>query len=102
MPAILANADLFVWPAEREAIGMALLEAAAAGLPVVAAETDGVPAVVAHGETGLLAPAGDAGAFADCLRALLADPDRRREMGAAARKRVLARHDIARAAAALA
>ena len=102
LPAILANADLFVWPAEREAIGMALLEAAAAGLPVVAADTDGVPAVVAHGETGLLAPAGDAGAFADCLRALLADPDRRREMGAAARKRVLARHDIARAAAALA
>ncbi len=102
LPAILANADLFVWPAEREAIGMALLEAAAAGLPVVAARTDGVPAVVAHGETGLLAPAGDADAFARCLRALLTDPDRRREMGAAARARVLARHDIAQAAAALA
>ena len=102
LPAILANADLFVWPAEREAIGMALLEAAAAGLPVVAAETDGVPAVVAHGETGLLAPAGDASAFARCLRALLTDPARRREMGRAARRRALARHDIARAALALA
>ena len=102
LPAILANADLFVWPAEREAIGMALLEAAAAGLPVVAAETDGVPAVVAHGETGLLAPAGDADAFGRCLRALLTDPARRRAMGAAARKRVLARHDIVHAAAVLA
>ena len=102
LPAILANADLFVWPAEREAIGLALLEAAAAGLPVVAAETDGVPAVVAHGETGLLAPPGDTGAFAGCLRALLTDPARRRAMGAAARKRVLARHDIVHAAAVLA
>ena len=101
LPAILANADLFVWPAEREAIGLALLEAAAAGLPVVAARTGGVPAVVAHGETGLLAPPGDAGAFARCLRALLTDPARRRAMGAAARKRVLARHDIAHAAAVL-
>ena len=102
LPAILAGADLFVWPAAREAIGMALLEAAAAGLPVVASATGGVPAVVAHGETGLLAPAGDAAAFADCLRALLADPRRRRAMGRAARRRVLARHDIAQAAAALA
>ena len=102
LPAILAGADLFVWPAAREAIGMALLEAAAAGLPVVASATGGVPAVVAHGETGLLAPAGDAAAFAGCLRALLADPGRRRAMGRAARRRVLARHDIAQAAAALA
>ena len=98
----LAGADLFVWPAEREALGMAMLEAAAAGLPVVAARTDGVPAVVAHGETGLLAPPGDATAFAACLRALLTDPARRRAMGAAARARVLARHDIADAARLLA
>ena len=102
LPAILAQADMFVWPAEREAIGMAMLEAAAAGLPVVAAATDGVPAVVAHGETGLLAPAGDTAAFADCLRALLRNPERRRAMGRAARARVLARHDIAQAVAALA
>ena len=96
------SADLFVWPAEREALGMAMLEAAAAGLPVVAARTDGVPAVVAHGETGLLAQPGDAAAFAACLRALLTDPARRRAMGAAARARVLARHDIADAARLLA
>ena len=102
LPAILAKADVFVWPAEREAIGMAMLEAAAAGLPVVAAATDGVPAVVAHGETGLLAPPGDTAAFADCLRALLRDAARRRVMGGAARARVLAQHDIAQAAAALA
>ncbi len=102
LPAILASADLFVWPAEREAIGMAMLEAAAAGLPVVAAATDGVPAVVAHGETGLLAVPGDVGAFAGCLRALLTDPARRRAMGRAARARVLARHDITQAAAVLA
>ncbi len=102
LPAVLESADIFVWPAEREAIGLALLEGAAAGLPVVAAKTDGVPAVVVHGETGLLAPPGDAAAFARCLRALLTDPARRRAMGAAARRRVLARHDIAQAAAVLA
>ena len=76
---------------------MALIEAGAAGLPVVAGSSPGVAGIVAHGETGLLVPQGDAGAFAAAVRALL-DSGRRAAFGQAARRRALARHDIAAAA----
>lgn len=91
-------ADLYVWPAIKEAWGMALLEAQASGLPVVAGRSGGVPAVVADGETGLLAPEGDAEAFAAALAALLDDPQRRQAMGRAAMERARRDHDIAGAA----
>jgi len=94
-------ADLYVWPAIKEAWGMALLEAQAAGLPVVAGRSGGVPAIVADGETGLLAPEGDAAAFADCVAALLADPSRREAMGRAAMQKAEREHDIGTAAATL-
>ena len=81
---IYAACDLMVWPAVNEAYGMALLEAQAAGLPVVAGNVRGVPEVVQHEHTGLLAPAGDEVALAACVRALLTAPERRRAMGDAA------------------
>lgn len=105
MPAMLAAADLLVWPAVNEAFGMALLEAQAAGLPVVAGaaggEGGGVAEIVQDGETGVLVPVGDAASFADAVARLLDDPARRQAMGDAARARILARHDIAAAAATL-
>jgi glycosyltransferase involved in cell wall biosynthesis len=99
--ALYRAADVYVWPAVKEAYGVALLEAQAAGLPVVAGRSGGVGAVVAEGETGLLAPAGDASAFAAALRLLLCDPDRRTQMGAAAMRRAAREHDISGAAALL-
>jgi glycosyltransferase involved in cell wall biosynthesis len=84
IPETIAAADLLVWPALREAWGMALLEAQAAGLPVIAGRAGGVPSIVADGRTGLLTPEGDAVALADAIAALLDDPDRRRAMGRAA------------------
>ena len=66
-------ADLCVWPAINEAYGMALLEAQAAGLPVVAGASGGVPSIVEAGITGLLTPPGDAKAFAP--RAAKSDRD---------------------------
>ncbi|GHD39357.1 glycosyl transferase family 1 [Thalassobaculum fulvum] len=98
---LYAAADLLVWPAIQEAYGMALLEAQAAGLPVLAGAAGGVPDIVRDGTTGLLVPEGDAAAFAAALRALLDDPDRRRAMGGAARRTVLAEHTLAGAAATL-
>lgn len=77
-------ADLCAWPAVNEAYGMAMLEAQAAGLPVVSCATRGVPDVVEHGRTGLLAPAGDETAFAAQVRELLLDAGRRARMGEAA------------------
>jgi glycosyltransferase involved in cell wall biosynthesis len=94
-------ADLYLWPAVKEAWGMAFLEAQAAGLPVVAGRSGGVPAVVADGESGLLAPEGDAFAFATAIRQLLLDPERRVAMGEAAARRIVREHDIAAAAAVL-
>lgn len=87
-PATLATAyaacDLLVWPAINEAYGMALLEAQAAGLPVVAGRTGGVPDVVRDGVTGLLPPVGDEAAFAAAVESLLADPVRRAAFAAEA------------------
>ncbi|MGB0696703.1 MAG: glycosyltransferase family 4 protein [Rhodospirillaceae bacterium] len=89
---LYAACDLMVWPAVNEAYGMALLEAQACGLPVLAGRVGGVPGVVADGETGILTPAGDAEAFTDALASLLKDPLQRKRLGLAARKRVFAQH----------
>jgi glycosyltransferase involved in cell wall biosynthesis len=102
LPALYAGADLYLWPAINEAYGMAFLEAQAAGLPVVAGRTGGVPAVVADGVTGLLAPVGDANAFASAVARLLEAPAERARLAAAARSRIAAHHDERAAARALA
>jgi len=96
--ALYAAADLFVWPAIGEAYGMALLEAQASGLPAVAGASGGVGQVLASEVSGLLAPAGNAAAFAAAVRRLIEAPDERQRMAAAARARVAAEHDIAGAA----
>jgi glycosyltransferase involved in cell wall biosynthesis len=98
----LAAADLFVWPAVNEAFGMALLEAQASGLAVVAGKDGGVADVIADGRTGLLVPVGDADAFAVAVRALIDDPARRAMFGAAAREKVRREHDLPAAARRLA
>ena len=78
---VLAASDLCAWPAVNEAYGMALLEAEAAGVPVVSCKTRGVPDVVLDGRTGVLVPYGDEEAFAAAVRALLTDAERRRTLG---------------------
>ncbi|MEK0083441.1 glycosyltransferase family 4 protein [Benzoatithermus flavus] len=98
---LLAACDLCVWPACNEAYGMALLEAQAAGLPVVAGAEGGVSDIVVDGSTGILVRPRDPLAFADAVRTLLDDPERRRVMGLAARAHVTARHDVAAARARL-
>lgn len=82
--AVYAAADLCVWPAVNEAYGMAMLEAQAAGIPVVSCATRGVPDVVEHGRTGLLAPCGDEAALSALVRDLLVDAAKRARLGAAA------------------
>jgi glycosyltransferase involved in cell wall biosynthesis len=77
---------------------MALLEGQAAGLPVLAGASGGVAGIVADGVTGRLVTPGAVAAFACALAELLAQPERRRALGAAAALRVAAEHDIAAAA----
>ncbi len=91
---LLASSDLYLWPAVREAYGLAFLEAQAAGLPVVAGAGIGVADAVRHGETGLIV--GDAEHISDeaafvadlaaAAHGLLADQNRRHAMAAAARR----------------
>ena len=98
---LYAVADLYVWPAVKEAWGVALLEAQAAGLPAIAGWNPGVAGIVEDGTTGLLTPQGDADAFARAVRDLLLDGAVRAQMGAAAAARVASRHDIGAAASLL-
>ena len=76
LPDHYAAADLFVWPAVNEAFGMAILEAQATGLPVLAGEGIGVSEVVETGETGVLVPQGSGDRFAEELRRLTNDRKR--------------------------
>lgn len=80
-----AAADLMVWPAVREAYGLAMLEAQAAGLPVVAGDEGGVGEVVQDGVTGVLVPGRNPTVFAATVAGLLASPSRRQDMRRAAR-----------------
>jgi glycosyltransferase involved in cell wall biosynthesis len=84
---LLAAADVFVFPSLYEAVGIALLEAMASALPVVASRTGGIPEVVEDGVSGILVAPGDAGDLARALVALERDPERRRRLGVAARAR---------------
>ena len=88
VPEILASSHIFVLSSRSEALPVSILEAMAAGLPVVATRVGGVPELVVDGETGLLVAAGDARALADALQRLVDDPDLRVRLGAAGRARV--------------
>ncbi len=92
-----AAADIGAWPAINEAFGMAVLEAQAAGLPMVVGDRAGIRQIVDAGKTGLVVPEGDVAAFATALASLLAEPARRAEMSGAAAARVQREHDLAAA-----
>jgi glycosyltransferase involved in cell wall biosynthesis len=89
---ILAAADLFVLPSRVEGVPLALLEAMAAGTPLVAAAAGGVPSVVSDRVTGRLIPPGDADALGRAMVESLSHHERTREMAARARATVEAEH----------
>lgn len=82
-----ASADIFAFPSCTETLGLAAIEAMAAGLPVVGAGRGGVPYVVRDGETGLLFDPDAPGDLVRALRALVADAALREQMGRAGRRR---------------
>jgi glycosyltransferase involved in cell wall biosynthesis len=88
VPDLLRSMDIFVLPSYSEGVSLALLEAMAAGLPVIATAVGGLPEVVTEGENGLLIPPRDAPALAGALERLIADPAFAQHLGANARTHV--------------
>jgi glycosyltransferase involved in cell wall biosynthesis len=88
VPALLGGAGLFVLSSLTEGTSLAVLEAMATGLAVVATDVGGNGEVVADGETGILVPPGDPSRLADAILTLVADPERAIRMGQAGRRRV--------------
>jgi glycosyltransferase involved in cell wall biosynthesis len=84
----MLESDLFVLPSLSEGLSIALLEALALGMPVVATNTGGTPEVVADGQTGLLVAPRNPQALADAIVALLNDSERARQLGANGRELV--------------
>jgi glycosyltransferase involved in cell wall biosynthesis len=93
MEALYPAFDMLVLPSYREGFPRSAMEASACGIPVVATDIRGSRQVVEHDTTGLLVPVRDAEALADAIGALAIDPERRRAMGRAARKRAEAEFD---------
>ena len=88
MPSLYAAMDVLLHCAAREPFGRVVAEAMACGTPVVAVDAAGPAELVGNGTSGLLVPADDTDAMARAVVPLLRRPDRRREMGAAARERI--------------
>jgi glycosyltransferase involved in cell wall biosynthesis len=91
---LLQDAIVFALPSHAEGLPMALLEAMATGLPVLATHVGGIPEVVRHGVEGYLVEPGDVDALAMFLRVLLEDEPGRRRVAAAARQRIEASYSL--------
>lgn len=87
VPALLSAMDVFVLSSSTEGLAMTLLEAMAAGLPVVATSVGGNPEAVADGETGVIVPPGDPDAFAGAVSRVFGDPAEMARMGRAGYER---------------
>jgi colanic acid/amylovoran biosynthesis glycosyltransferase len=92
----MTQADLFLLPSILEPLGVVLLEAQAAGLPIVATETDGIPFAVVPGRSALLVPPADADALAEALCRLIDNPQTWPEMARAGRAHIEANFSIDR------
>jgi glycosyltransferase involved in cell wall biosynthesis len=96
VPELLASLDLFVSASRTESFGVAMAEALACGVPVVATATEGAREVVEDGLTGSLVPLGDVPALASAVAALLEDEGRRRRLSEHAREVASERFNLAR------
>lgn len=88
VPEILRALDVFVLSSREEGLGTSILDAMAAGVPVAATAAGGIPEVVRNGETGRLAPVGDAAALGEAILSLLESPETASNMADAAKRLV--------------
>ncbi len=88
VPAVLAAMDVFAFPSRAEAFGLVLIEAMAAGVPVVSTASDGVLDIVVDGHSGLLVPPQDVEGLTKAVLRMLREPELRRSLATAGRQRV--------------
>ncbi|HSN19646.1 MAG TPA: glycosyltransferase family 4 protein [Usitatibacter sp.] len=91
---LLARACVFVLPSHAEALPMSVLEAMAAGCPVIASAVGGIPDLIEHGVNGLLVPPGAPRVLGEALRSLLADPELAARLGREARSTIVLRYTL--------
>ena len=94
IPRLMAGADMLALPSLNEGMGRVLLEAGAAGLPVVASAVGGVPELLENGRYGLLVPPRDPDALADAIVDLAAQPERRHALACAWRDKVVPAYSL--------
>ncbi len=94
LPRWLGGLDMLVHPADMEGLGVSLLQASAAAVPIVTSRAGGLPEAVQDGVTGILCPPGDVTALAAAIDRLAGDAALRARFGAAGRARILAEFSI--------
>jgi glycosyltransferase involved in cell wall biosynthesis len=94
IPRLLREADVYVHPTLSEAFGLAVAEAMACGLPVIASRVGGIPELIEDGVSGLLVEPRDTRAIARAIDSLLSAPELRERLGRAARAKVIERFDV--------
>jgi glycosyltransferase involved in cell wall biosynthesis len=95
---VLSAIDVFVFPSVKEGLGIALLEALAAGRPCIASRTGGIEDIIKDGESGILVDVGDSGAMAAAILELLPDENLRIRIGQSGRRLVQSRFTLDRMA----
>lgn len=93
---LYAEADLFVFPTRADCLPLAVMEALAAGLPVITTRVAALPEAVTHGENGWVIPPDNASAMAEVITALAEDPAQRTRMGQSARDAAMTSFDAQR------
>ncbi len=86
--------DIFVMPSREEGLGLSVMEAQSAGLPVVASRVGGLPSLIEDGVSGSLVERGNVLALADALIALIQDKDKRKKMGQQAHNFIQQKHSL--------
>lgn len=94
LPKWLGGLDILAHPADMEGLGVSLLQASAAAVPIIASRAGGLPEAVVDGVNGLLIPRGDIAALGTALRRLLDDAGLRKQMGEAGRARILSEFSV--------
>ncbi len=96
IPALMNAFDLSVLPSRSETFGLVVIEAMAAGIPVIGTNAGGVPEIIRHGENGMLVPPENSDALASIMRLLVEDDRLRERLGRQARRDAVERYDYAR------